>query len=178
MCSLINNNDRIFLEKREFMNQEKIGKFIAQKRKEVNLTQEQLSEKLGVSINAVSKWERGICLMDMSLLKPLSNILEIEIIDILSGEIVDKNDKNKQYEKMILELFNSTNLNKKKIKRQYYLFELIILILTISIVILSHSELITILTITLMVVANSFNLAFYVLSKDIVFLLGKVNNRK
>ena len=82
------------------MNQEKIGKFIAQKRKEKNLTQEQIAETLGVSINAVSKWERGLCLMDMSLLKPLSQILDVTINDIRSGEeiktedIINKADEN------------------------------------------------------------------------------------
>lgn len=157
------------------MNQEKIGKFIANLRKEKNLTQEALAEHLGITKNAVSKWERGLGLMDMSLLKPLSDILEVEVIDILSGEKINKNDKSKQYEKIILELFNKTNFNKKKIKYQYYLFEIIILILTLTIVILSHNEVITILAIVLMVVANAFNLAFYVLSKNIVLLLGKVN---
>ena len=82
------------------MNQEKIGKFIAQKRKSKKLTQEQLAEKLGVSTNAVSKWERGLCLMDMSLLKPLSKILDVTINEILSGEeikqedIINKTDEN------------------------------------------------------------------------------------
>ena len=82
------------------MNQKKIGKFIAQKRKEKNLTQEQIAETLGVSINAVSKWERGLCLMDMSLLKPLSQILDVTINEILSGEeiktedIINKADEN------------------------------------------------------------------------------------
>ena len=157
------------------MNQEKIGKFIANLRKEKNLTQETLAEHLGITKNAVSKWERGLGLMDMSLLKPLSDILEVEVIDILSGEKINKNDKSKQYEKIILELFNKTNFNKKKVKYQYYLFEIIILILTLAIVILSHKEIVTILAIVLMVVANTFNLAFYVLSKNIVLLLGKVN---
>lgn len=159
------------------MNQEKIGKFIAKLRKEKNLTQEELAEQLSITKNAVSKWERGISLMDMSLLKPLSNILGVEIIDILSGEIVDKNNKSEQYEKMILELFNSTSFNKKKIKKQYYLFEIIIFILTFTIVVLSHNEIVTILTIILMVVANTFNMAFYVLSKNVVLLLRKVNSK-
>lgn len=160
------------------MNQEKIGKFIAKLRKEKKLTQEELAEHLNITKNAVSKWERGISLMDMSLLKPLSNILDVEVIDILSGEIVDKNNKNEQYEKMILELFNSTSFNKKKIRKQYYLFEIIIFILTFTIVVLSHNEIITILTIILMVVANTFNMAFYVLSKNVVLLLGKVSYDK
>lgn len=159
------------------MDQERIGKFIAKMRKEQNLTQEQLAEQLGITKNAVSKWERGISLMDMSLLKPLSGILKVEVIDILSGEIIDKNNKSKQYEKMVLELFDNTNLNKKRIRNQYYLFEVIILILTVTIVTLSHNEIVTLLTIVLMVVASSFNMAFYVLSKDIVLLLGKIKKK-
>ena len=74
------------------MNQEKIGKFIAKKRKSKSLTQKQLVEKLGVSINAVSKWERGLCLMDLSLLKPLSQILGVTINEILSGEEIKNED--------------------------------------------------------------------------------------
>lgn len=64
--------------------------FIANCRKDKKLTQEQLAEKLNLSKNAVSKWERGICLMDMSLLKPLSEILDVSVNDILSGEKTKK----------------------------------------------------------------------------------------
>lgn len=167
-------NDILFMKGEANMNQEKIGKFIAEMRKEKKLTQEELASQLNITKNAVSKWERGISLMDISLLKTLSTALGVEVIDILSGEIVDKNNKDEQFEKMILDIFNNINLNKKKIKRQYYLFEIIILILTISILTLSHSEIINILVIILMVVANTFNLSFYVLSKDVVLLLGKV----
>ena len=53
------------------MDQKKIGKFICTLRKEKQLTQEQLAEKLGVSINAVSKWERGLSFPDVSLYKDL-----------------------------------------------------------------------------------------------------------
>ena len=53
------------------MNQLTIGKFIAQKRKEKNLTQEQLAEILGVSNKTVSKWECGKCMPDYGIVKPL-----------------------------------------------------------------------------------------------------------
>ena len=56
------------------MNQEKIGKFIADNRKKQKLTQEQLAEKLHVSKNAVSKWERGLNLPDVSLMEDLCQI--------------------------------------------------------------------------------------------------------
>ena len=68
------------------MEQEKIGKFIATLRKEKGLTQQELAEKLGITKNAVSKWERGLGLMDMSLLKPLSEILDVSVTEILNGE--------------------------------------------------------------------------------------------
>lgn len=68
------------------MNQERIGAFIAEQRKKVHLTQAELAEKLGITKNAVSKWERGLGLMDMSLLKPLSEILHVSVNEILAGE--------------------------------------------------------------------------------------------
>lgn len=86
------------------MNQSKIGKFISKKRKEKELTQEGLAEKLGVSINAVSKWERGICLMDMSLLKPLSNILDVSINEILSGEEISEEKLKNEADENIINL--------------------------------------------------------------------------
>ena len=84
------------------MDKGKIGQFIAICRKDKKLTQEQLAEKLNISKNAVSKWERGICLMDMSFLKPLSEILEVSVNDILSGEkIPEEKIKEKSEENLI-----------------------------------------------------------------------------
>ena len=68
------------------MNTEKIGKFIAQKRKEKNYTQKELALKLGVTDRAVSKWERGLGCPDISLLEDLSKILDISIVELLNGE--------------------------------------------------------------------------------------------
>ncbi len=95
------------------MNQEKIGKFISEQRKQSNLTQEQLAELLGISKNAVSKWERGICLMDMSLLKPLSKILNVSVLDILSGEKVSKNDMPNKYEETIENIVKANRIKSK-----------------------------------------------------------------
>lgn len=68
------------------MDQEKIGKFIAEKRKENKLTQEQLAEKLSVSKNAVSKWERGLNLPDVSIMQDLCRILCITLNELFIGE--------------------------------------------------------------------------------------------
>ena len=64
------------------MNQEKIGKFIASRRKNKKLTQEQLAKKLFVTDKAVSKWERGLSLPDITLLKKLAQILKVDIADV------------------------------------------------------------------------------------------------
>lgn len=111
------------------MNQEKIGEFIARKRKEKNLTQENIAENLGISINAVSKWERGICLMDMSLLKPLSKILGVTINEILNGEEISEEDlKNKTDENII----NITELyDLKAIQKGTVVFTIVLLLFLI-----------------------------------------------
>lgn len=96
------------------MDQEKIGKFISENRKDKNMTQKQLAEQLGVSINAVSKWERGLCLMDMSLLKPLSEILGISVNELLSGERIDNKDIEKKSEENVIKLTELINLKTMK----------------------------------------------------------------
>ena len=68
------------------MDQQKVGKLIASIRKEKNLTQAQLGEKLGVTDKTISKWENGMYMPDLSLLKPLSEILEVSIYELLDGE--------------------------------------------------------------------------------------------
>jgi len=72
------------------MNQINIGKFIAQKRREKNLTQEQLGEKLGVSHKSVSKWETGKCMPDYSVIELLCQELNISISELLDGEENEK----------------------------------------------------------------------------------------
>lgn len=96
------------------MNQEKIGKFIAEQRKLNNLTQEELATKLGITKNAVSKWERGLGLMDMSLLKPLSEILQVTINELLAGEKIKSNELEKKSEENIINLTELIELRTMK----------------------------------------------------------------
>ena len=98
------------------MDQEKIGKFIAALRKEQNLTQEKLAEKLGITKNAVSRWERGLGLMDISLLKPLSKIFEVSITEILNGERVNKNDVATKSEEILIKTIDYSKKKQKKIQ--------------------------------------------------------------
>ena len=86
------------------MNQEKIGKFIADCRKSKKITQLELAEKLGVSDKSVSKWETGKCMPDLSLFKPLCNELNITINELLSGEKVEKKDYQNKLEENIVNI--------------------------------------------------------------------------
>ena len=86
------------------MDQIKIGKFIQEKRKEKNLTQGDLAEKLNITDRAISKWENGICLPDAGTMPELCKILNISINDLFSGEIVDMKDNKKKLEENLLEM--------------------------------------------------------------------------
>ena len=68
------------------MNQEKTGSFISAKRKEKNLTQEQLAARLGVSNKTISKWETGKCMPDYSIIEDLCKELDVSISDLMNGE--------------------------------------------------------------------------------------------
>ena len=86
------------------MEQLKIGKFISEKRKAQGLTQAQLAEKLGITDRAVSKWETGRSLPDVSIMIELCSILKITVNDLLSGEVVSMEKINETTEKNLLEI--------------------------------------------------------------------------
>ena len=86
------------------MDQIKIGAFIAANRKEHGLTQVQLAEQLGVSNKSVSKWERGVCLPDVSLYQPLCGILDITLNEFFAGEKLSEEMQIQQTEKTIMEV--------------------------------------------------------------------------
>lgn len=90
------------------MNQIVIGKFITQKRKEKNLTQAQLAEKLGVSNKTVSKWENGKCMPDYSIIENLCKELDITIAELMDGEDADKDSIRVYDEMQIMELLRRT----------------------------------------------------------------------
>lgn len=85
------------------MDQIKIGKFIATRRKAQSLTQMQLAEKLGITDRAVSKWETGKTLPDATLMLDLCGILGISVNDLLTGEVVTMENYNENMEKNLLE---------------------------------------------------------------------------
>ena len=80
------------------MDQEKIGKFIKEERKNKKLSQEELGELLGVSNRSISKWETGVSLPDISLFKPLCEVLDISYNELLSGERLNKTNYQERLE--------------------------------------------------------------------------------
>ncbi len=84
------------------MNQTEIGKFIAKRRKEKQLTQAQLAEKLNITDRAVSKWETGKCMPDSSVMLELCGILGITVNELLSGEEVDMESLEKKADENLI----------------------------------------------------------------------------
>ena len=97
------------------MNQEKIGLFIAKCRREKNMTQEDLAEKLGVSNKSISRWENGKTMMDISLFEPLCNELDISIIELLNGERINDKKKDKLYTKALINYSNKVGSRNKQV---------------------------------------------------------------
>ena len=97
------------------MNQEKIGSFIALRRKENRFTQTALAERLGITDRAVSKWENGKSLPDPSIMLELCELLHINVNELLTGEQLDMKDYKEMAEQNLMELARQEELNNKKL---------------------------------------------------------------
>lgn len=91
------------------MNKAELGLFICKLRKEKNMTQKELADKLVISDKAVSKWERGISYPDITLLEPLSLILGVSITELVQGRKIDMDEKENNVEKMMQETLDIGN---------------------------------------------------------------------
>ena len=96
------------------MNQIKIGRFIAERRKQEHLTQAALAESLGITDKAVSKWERGIAMPDTAIMLDLCEILGISVNELLSGEKTTMENNNEKNEQLLLELSRELEEKNKK----------------------------------------------------------------
>ena len=97
------------------MDQLKIGQFIAECRKQKSLTQMQLSEKIGITDKAVSKWERGIAMPDTSIMLELCDILDISVNELLSGEKINMENNNQKNEQLLLDMAKELERKNKTI---------------------------------------------------------------
>ena len=148
------------------MNQEKIGVFIANCRKDKNLTQEQLAEKLGVSNKSISRWENGKTMPDYSVLKDLCGILEIDVNEFLAGEKIKKEELH------IHSIENLDSILKEyyKMKKQKDIFKVISIIIGVMLL-----QLIILLGITIPYLNYSFNNRLHVTTdiKDYSSVIGE-----
>lgn len=97
------------------MDQMKIGRFIAERRKRVSLTQLQLAEKLGITDRAVSKWETGKSMPDASIMLELCGVLEISVNDLLCGEVVGMEYYSKKLENNLLDMIRQKEQADKRL---------------------------------------------------------------
>lgn len=109
----------------------KIGKYIATKRKDLGFTQKQIAEKLGMSDKSVSKWERGICLPDVSVYIELCDILGISINEFFAGEDISEENIVKKSEDNLIQVTKDSKDKQKSLKRMLAIL-LVITIITAS----------------------------------------------
>lgn len=118
------------------MDQIKIGRFIAERRKQANLTQMQLAERLNITDRAVSKWETGKTMPDSSIMLDLCDVLKITVNDLLSGEVVTMENYNKELESRLLEMAKAKEESDKRLlKLEWVIAGLSLVILFVPIII-------------------------------------------
>ena len=122
------------------MNQEKIGKFIKECRKKQKLTQEELASKLGVTDKAISKWENGRCLPDVSLFEKICRELDISVNELLSGESLNEKNYQAKTEEVAMSLADKIKQNKRKYIKIIIFITLLFFLITILINIASYLE--------------------------------------
>lgn len=110
------------------MDQEKIGKFILELRKSKKMTQQELADKIGCTDRAISKWENGRGMPDLSLMRPLCEELGITINELISGEKINKKEYQERVEENIL---NTIDYSNKRIKKTTKLFRRIFFVFVI-----------------------------------------------
>lgn len=118
------------------MNQLVTGKFISLKRKEKNLTQAQLAEKLGVSNKTVSKWETGKCMPDYSIVKSLCEELDITVSELMDGEVSEEKSVRTYDDEQILDLLRRTQ---ELEKQKNLLYAVILIVMGIALQALSYA---------------------------------------
>ena len=90
------------------MDKKKIGNFIAEQRKKVGYSQKELAEKLNVTDKAVSKWETGRGIPDVSLIVDVADALEISVVELLNGEYMSKDEIHTETDKMLIKSMSKT----------------------------------------------------------------------
>ena len=126
-------------------------------RKHLGLSQEQLAERLGITLGTISKWERGVCLPDANNIAKLCKLFDISYNELLSGEEINQKDYKQHSEKLLEEFSKIETLTNKK----FFLYENVIgYMSTVSFLILcfiaSYAEIPTWTRIVLIVVCSDY----------------------
>lgn len=114
------------------MDQIRTGKFIAAKRKKKGYTQRQLADQLGISDKTISKWETGNGFPEISLVEPLCACLNITVNELLSGERLSESEYKKKAEKIIVNMIQEGEAN----RRAYRIINMVGILSTIIFIIL------------------------------------------
>ena len=114
------------------MDPKKIGGFIAQRRKQMNLTQAQLAEKLNITDRAVSKWETGRAMPDTAIMPELCQILAISINDLFQGEVVCMDHYKEKTEQTLLELAKQKEQADKQLLRMEIVSGIVVILLFVA----------------------------------------------
>jgi len=123
------------------MDQVKIGKFIAERRKAAGLTQMQLAERLLITDRAVSKWENGRSLPDSSIMLELCSILGISVNELLCGEVVLMENYNKELEKNLIEMVKQKEqADKRLLFLEYFIGGILVAVLLAATMIASFVQ--------------------------------------
>lgn len=112
------------------MDQKKIGKYIADKRKELGMTQVSLADKLDVSDKSVSKWERGVCLPDVSKYQELCDTLGISLNELFAGEDLPVENVIKQSERNLIWISRLGEVKNKRLFRIIIALIMCVIVLT------------------------------------------------
>ena len=135
------------------MDQIKIGRFIAERRREQSLTQMQLAEKLNVTDRAVSKWERGKTMPDSSIMLDLCYVLGITVTDLLYGEVISMDNYNEKLEKQLLDMVKQKEeADKRLLSLEIFIGVMVSLILFALVFVASFVEMADWLRVVLIVI--------------------------
>lgn len=135
------------------MDQMRIGKFIAESRKALGLTQRQLADTLDISDKTVSKWECGKGLPEVSLMLPLCRTLGISVNEMLSGERLDEKNYKERAEENMMDLIKENAENKKRMALSVICGAITVIAVCSLITIASYLQLPVIVRILLIILA-------------------------
>ena len=117
------------------MDQKKIGNFLRELRKEKNLTQEQVADKLGVSGRTISRWETGAYMPDISLIVDIAEMYDVDVRDIIDGERKDIN-MNSEVKEVAIKMADYSTMQIDNIKKWIKTLSVSLLIVSVFLVIM------------------------------------------